>query len=151
MSPTILPKVRGSANGMTSSRKISNQLENGFGFSNGCAEFALKNPPPLLPSSLMTSCEATGPPTMVCWPPVSVLITWVALKLSITPVAIRMMAPITEIGSSTRMMTRVVSTQKLPSRSVLFRMKPRISAMTTTMPTAADTKFCTARPAICTT
>jgi hypothetical protein len=30
-------------------------------------------------------------------------------------------------------------------------MKPRISAITTTMPTAALTKFCTARPAIWTT
>ena len=148
MSPTILPKVRGSANGMTSSRKISNQLLNGFGFSNGCDEFALKNPPPLLPISLMTSCEATGPPTMFCWPPVSVEITCVALKLSITPVAIRMMAPITESGSRTRITIRVVSTQKFPSRSVLLRMKPRISAITTTMPTAALTKFCTARPAI---
>ena len=143
--------MRGSANGITRSRKISNQLLNGFGFSNGCAEFALKNPPPLLPSSLMTSCEATGPPTMFCWVPVSVEITWVRLKLSITPVAIKMMAPMTEIGSKTRITTRVRSTQKLPSRLVLCRMKPRTSAIATTMPTAALTKFCTARPAICTT
>ena len=50
---------------MSSSRKISNQFVNGFGFSNGCAELALKKPPPLLPVSLMTSWEATGPPTMV--------------------------------------------------------------------------------------
>ena len=148
MSPTILPNVRGSANGITSSRKISNQLLNGFGFSNGCAELALKKPPPLLPISLMTSCEATGPPTIVCWAPASEWIRWVVVKLSITPVAIRMIAPITENGSSSRTTTRVRSTQKLPSRSVFFRMNPRISAMTTTMPTAADTKFCTARPAI---
>ena len=72
----------------------------------------------------------------------------VRLKLSITPVAIKMMPPITENGISSRMMIRVMSTQKLPSRSVLFRMKPRISAIATTMPTAAETKFCTARPAI---
>ena len=38
---------------------------NGFGLSNGWAELALKKPPPLLPSSLMTSCEATAPPGMV--------------------------------------------------------------------------------------
>src|SRR5215469_9131647 len=39
--PTILPKVRASANGMRRMVKISNQLVNGFGFSNGWAEFAL--------------------------------------------------------------------------------------------------------------
>ena len=65
LSPTILPNVRGRLNGISSSRKISNMLVNGFGFSNGWDELALKKPPPLLPSSLMTSCEATGPPTMV--------------------------------------------------------------------------------------
>ncbi|GAA2307727.1 hypothetical protein GCM10010376_25830 [Streptomyces violaceusniger] len=31
------------------------------------------------------------------------------------------------------------------------RAKPRTSATATAMPTAADTKFCTARPAVCTT
>ena len=49
---------------------------NGFGFSNGWAELALKKPPPLLPISLMTSCEATGPPTMVWCPPDSVVTVW---------------------------------------------------------------------------
>ena len=36
----------------------------------------------------------------------------------------------------------------MPIRSVLERVNPRISATATAMPTAADTKFCTARPAI---
>ena len=44
---------------------------------------------------------------------------------------------------------RVRSTQKLPSVSALRRAKPRIIATSTAMPTAAETKFCTARPAIC--
>ena len=60
----------------------------------------------------------------------------------------KMMPPTTENGISSRRMDRVMSTQKLPSRSVLVRMKPRISAIATTMPTAAETKFCTARAAI---
>ena len=47
-------------------------------------------------------------------------------------------------------MILVTSTQKLPSLSVLDRMNPRISAIAMTMPTAADMKFCTARPPICT-
>ena len=39
--PTIRPKVRGSENGMHSSRKISSQFVQAVGFSNGCAELAL--------------------------------------------------------------------------------------------------------------
>ncbi len=35
-----------------------------LGFSNGCAELALKKPPPLVPSCLMATCEAAGPPGM---------------------------------------------------------------------------------------
>ena len=36
------------------------------GFSYGCAELALKKPPPLVPSILIASCEATGPIASVC-------------------------------------------------------------------------------------
>ena len=32
-----------------------------MGFSNGCAEFALKNPPPFVPSCLIAICDAAGP------------------------------------------------------------------------------------------
>ena len=39
---------------------------NPFGFSNGWAELALKEPPPLVPSSLIASWLATGPPGMIC-------------------------------------------------------------------------------------
>ncbi len=35
-----------------------------MGFSNGCAELALKKPPPLVPSCLIASCDATGPRAM---------------------------------------------------------------------------------------
>ncbi len=54
------------------------------------------------------------------------------------------------MGSRTRRQVRVRSTQKLPRPPVFFRAKPRISATATDMPTAADTKFCTASPLICT-
>ena len=60
------------------------------------------------------------------------------------------MAPTTAIGSRIRSTIRVRSTQKLPSWSAALRAKPRTSATATAMPTAAETKFCTARPAICT-
>ena len=64
------------------------------------------------------------------------------------PAATNTMAPTTAIGSRMRTTVRVRSTQKLPSRSVRRRAKPRTSAMATAMPTAAETKFCTASPAI---
>ena len=96
----------------------------------------------------MTSCEPTGPPTRFCEPPVSVEIVCVAVKLSTTPLASRMIPPMTASGSSTRMVIRVTSTQKLPSRSVRDRMNPRTMAIATAMPTAADRKFCTASPDI---
>ena len=43
---------------------------------------------------------------------------------------------------------RIRSGQKLPSVLALRREMPRMTATTTAMPTAAETKFCTARPAI---
>ena len=38
----------------------------GLGFSNGCAMFALKNPPPFVPSISMGVIDATGPPGILC-------------------------------------------------------------------------------------
>ena len=55
------PKVKHSAAGMSRIASISRKLESGVGFSNGCAEFTLKKPPPLVPSCLMATCEAAGP------------------------------------------------------------------------------------------
>ncbi len=43
---------------------------------------------------------------------------------------------------------RVTSCQKLPSSFVPRLAKPRITAASTAIPTAAETKFCTASPAI---
>ena len=48
-----------------------------FGFSNGWAALALKKPPPLVPSILIATCEATGPWAMVWRAPSSVVAqTW---------------------------------------------------------------------------
>ena len=66
-----------------------------------------------------------------------------------TPPATSTRAATNASGSSTRTVTRTRSAQKLPTReSVPCRANPRASAATTEMPTAADTKFCTASPAI---
>ena len=47
-----------------------------YGVSKGCAEFALKNPPPFVPSIFIASCEATGPIGIICLPPSTVAATW---------------------------------------------------------------------------
>ena len=47
------------------------------------------------------------------------------------------------------MVIRVRSTQKFPIVSDRRRVRPRISATTTAIPTAAETKFWTVSPAIC--
>ena len=67
----------------------------------------------------------------------------------ITPWLISSAAISAAIGTSTYSVTRVRSTQKLPMVCAVCRVKPRTSAITTTMPVAADRKFCTVRPSIC--
>ncbi len=52
---------RSAPRGITSRSRCSKKLVSGVGFSNGWAALALKKPPPLVPSCLMASCEATGP------------------------------------------------------------------------------------------
>ncbi len=69
---TMRPRVTVSAPGIRKMENISIRLERGVGFSNGCALLALKKPPPLVPSILMASCEATGPCAMLC-----VVMVWV--------------------------------------------------------------------------
>jgi hypothetical protein len=66
------PYMNTSAAGMISTISISKKLVNWVGFSNGCAEFVLKKPPPLVPSILIASCEATGPIAIDCVRPVIV-------------------------------------------------------------------------------
>ncbi|KDR64254.1 hypothetical protein DC60_10310 [Streptomyces wadayamensis] len=119
-----------------------------MGFSNGWAEFAAKKPPPLVPSSLIASWEATGPPRRLWSPPAMVVRSRAPCRFCTTPVATSTIAKTNASGNSTRTTIRVRSTQKLPTVSVRARVKPRIRAATTAMPTAADTKFCTASPLI---
>jgi len=76
-----------SPNGISRQMKISREFVNPLGFSNGCAALALKNPPPLVPRSLMASIEATGPCATVWRPLVSVCTTEYPLKFWIAPLA----------------------------------------------------------------
>ncbi len=66
VSPTILPKVKQSAAGISRIASTSRKFDSGVGFSNGCAELTLKKPPPLVPSCLIAICEAAGPTASAC-------------------------------------------------------------------------------------
>ncbi len=58
---------------MANMNASAKKFVNGDGFSNGCAELALKKPPPLVPICLMASCEATGPCAIVWVAPSTVV------------------------------------------------------------------------------
>ena len=58
---TIRPSMNVRPAGIMKIATICRKLVHGVGFSNGCAELALKNPPPLVPSCLIASWLATGP------------------------------------------------------------------------------------------
>ena len=61
LSETMRPNVKHKAAGIRKMHSISSRLAKAVGFSKGWAELVLKKPPPLVPSSLMESCDATGP------------------------------------------------------------------------------------------
>ncbi len=98
----------------------------------------------------MASWLATGPPVIDCLAPARVWIVCGSWKFCTAPPAIKTIAPRKAIGSRMRKTQRTRSTQKLPRCSVRLRANPRTRAIATAMPTAADTKFCTASPDICT-
>ena len=77
-------------------------------------------------------------------------ITRASLKFCTTPCERSTIAAMKAIGSRMRTVARTRSAQKLPIVSLVARVNPRIKATATAMPTAAETKFCTARPTICT-
>ena len=52
---------------------IARALVQNVGFSNGCAQFGPKKPPPLVPSCLMVRNAATGPRAITCSAPSSVV------------------------------------------------------------------------------
>ena len=63
--PTMRPKQFVNAAPSANMSTISARFVSGVGFSKGCAELALKNPPPSPLKSLIASCVATGPRAMI--------------------------------------------------------------------------------------
>ena len=84
---------------MTRISSISKKLVRPLGFSNGKEELTLKKPPPLVPSSLIASCEATGPWARIWVPPPRVWMTLEPPRFWTTPWETRKRAPMIEIGT----------------------------------------------------
>ncbi len=59
--PSIRPNRKGIANAISSCDQSSSVFVNGVPLSNGCAELALKKPPPLVPKCLIAIWLAAGP------------------------------------------------------------------------------------------
>ena len=68
-------------------------------------------------------------------------------KVCGTPCQASTSAATNAIGSNTYSVARTMSVQKLPIVGDVRRVRPRTSAIAMASPTAADTKFWTARPA----
>ena len=98
---------------------------------------------------MIASWLAIGPPGIDCCAPSTVVASVKPARFWTTPWLTRTSATTTDSGSSTRVVTRVMSTQKFPIVSERRRVNPRMSATATATPTAADTKFWTASPDIC--
>src|SRR6185312_15360692 len=142
------PKVSTSAAGISRMASISRKLVRPLGFSNGWAELALKKPPPLVPSSLIASCDATGPSGTLCCAPCRVCTVTCPAKSCGTPWLTRIRANANDSGNRIHNVVRNRSRQALPRVLVPPRVRPRISTIATTMPVAADRKFCTANASI---
>ena len=113
---------------------------------------ALKKPPPLVPSSLIASCEATGPSATTCLAPSMVVTSRYAEKFWITPWLTSSRAKSRLSGSSTYTVHANEIAQKFPSvrgaSGACRRVSPRARAMAMAMPAAAEMKLCQASPAI---
>ena len=70
---------------MSSSRKISKKSVKPFGLLSGWAELAFSVPPPFVPTCLIASWLAKGPPEMTCWAPSTVCAIVLPCRFWIAP------------------------------------------------------------------
>jgi hypothetical protein len=150
--PIMRPNMTMIANGKTMTSSSSKMFVKPVGFSNGCAPPTPYMLPPLVPSSLMTSMEATGPPGMSCVPPNTGSAVRKPLKFCTTPWLTSTSAPMTDSGTNTRTRDLVRSAQKLPIRADFpgdaVPAMPRTTASATASPTAAAVNCATTSPAM---
>ena len=152
------PNVKQSAAGISRIASTSRKFESGVGFSNGCAELTLKKPPPFVPSCLIAICEAAGPsgdhllgrpalaPSRVL--SVGCRRSWHAACVGAEGLhdALRDEDEREDERERQQDVERARASGRPRScRSCRpsARAKPRISATSTAMPVAAETKFCT--------
>ena len=153
--PTIRPNVCVKAAGTTAIASSVIRFVSGVGFAKGCAPFALKKPPPLVPRFLMNSSAATGPmgrSWVATGLPLASTVAcrsgtlWYALKFSGVPCQTSTRLPTSETGSRTQSRARTRSTQKLPRNLVRSRASPRMKAIPTASPAAPARKFWATSP-----
>ena len=82
--------------------RMCRALVSGVGFSNGCAAFMLKKPPPLVPMCLIDSKLATAPTINCCCAPSSVVTRAWEAKVCGMPCHTYTSAMPTHSGSITR-------------------------------------------------
>ncbi len=95
------PNVEVSAAGIERISSSSTTFVKPLAFSNGIAELTLKKPPPLVPSSLIDSCEATGPSAIRPCSPSTVVKAFEAESDCTTPWETSTSAAKNAIGNST--------------------------------------------------
>ena len=69
----MMPSITTIDIGMMVMAQVSTKFERGVGFSNGCAEFGPKYPPPFVPSCLIDTTPAVTPRAIACVGPSSVV------------------------------------------------------------------------------
>ena len=135
--PAIRPKVQVRPEGIRTIAKTERRFESGLGLAKGCAEFALKNPPPLVPRSCAAVSEATGPSGIRS--PESD--AGEAVKVCGTPQAMKRSPKTKERGRITQTERRTRSAQKLPTTSASLARKARMRTSETANPVAQEAKF----------
>ena len=126
--------------------RVSTKLESGVGFSNGCAELALKNPPPFVPNCLIDDLgcrRALRDGLRLAFQSGRRRVYYRSSESRLASRGtVRRSA---QSGNRIYTVPRTMSTQKFPMVFCWRRANPRTSAMATAMPAAADTKFCTVK------
>ena len=108
---------------------ISSRSVKPFGLESGWAELALSVPPPFVPSSLMASWLANGPPGIDCAAPSTVVTGSGRGATGWRPGRRGPPSNTRASGRSTRTMPRTRSTQKLPMVADRRRTRPRMNAI----------------------